>query len=90
MKNTQYIAKVSKWGNGFGIRIPSSFLSGLSISEGASLNLTLDSKGFTAEPKTASLSDLSLANIFKDTTLQDFRDESMEDYFGNPAGNEVW
>ncbi len=90
MKNIQHVAKVSKWGNGFGIRIPSKFLSGLSLTEGASLNLTLGPNSFTVEPKSPSLSDLTLKDIFANATLQDFRDESIENHFGKPVGDEVW
>ncbi len=82
MKTT---SSVKKWGNSLAIRIPSSVIQDLSLSENSSIQITSDGVVATIQPKKRkkiSLNEL-VAAITPDNTHEEV------DY-GDPVGREVW
>jgi antitoxin component of MazEF toxin-antitoxin module len=86
MKEKQITTKISKWGNGFGVRIPASILRDLSISEGTSVTLNSDIK---VSPEHRNLESLSIKDIYKNFSPSTIA-KSEETFFGKPKGNEIW
>ncbi len=83
--------KVSKWGNGYGVRVPVAILESLSLSHESEVVITSNKVGITISPKTPSISDLSLADLLKDVTPDLLRTNSKDsEPFGKPQGREIW
>ena len=83
--------KISKWGNGYGVRVPVAILESLSLKNESEVIITSSKDGITISPKTASLRDMTLAEILKDVTPELLRqDDDTIDPFGKPQGREVW
>ncbi len=90
MKSETSVTKISKWGNGYGIRVPIGTLELYNLTEGSEVVLTRESNGVKISPKTPSLADMSLAEIMAGVTPELLSVDSVEDFFGGPQGNEVW
>ncbi len=90
MKSENTVTKISKWGNGYGIRVPISTLEQYNLTEGSEVILSKEVNGVKISPKTPSLSDMSLTEIMIGVTPQLLSADSIDDFFGGPQGNEVW
>ena len=82
--------KLSKWGNGYGVRIPKEVLNSIGIS---SEKLNEDCIKLEVVVENGKLV-VSKSNTPLEKLFKDFKGNS-EDYkvdvdFGNPIGNEVW
>ncbi len=79
-------AKIQKWGNSQGIRIPKAFLEALGMMENdlVELNRVDDNIVIT---KVKEKKELTLEDIFKDYD-EEYVAEEFE--WGTPVGNEVW
>ncbi|MDX9871177.1 MAG: AbrB/MazE/SpoVT family DNA-binding domain-containing protein [Clostridia bacterium] len=86
-------AKIQKWGNSHGIRIPKAMLDALNIRENDRVELTQADESIT----------LRKINAANRKTLEEYltafygkpidkigRIDSSEIYWGKPEGNEVW
>jgi antitoxin component of MazEF toxin-antitoxin module len=83
--------KVSKWGNGYGVRVPVAILESLSLTSESEVVITSDKKTITISPKANSLRDMSLAEILQGVTPELLRqDQDDLDPFGKPQGREIW
>jgi antitoxin component of MazEF toxin-antitoxin module len=83
--------KVSKWGNGYGVRVPVAILESLSLTSESEVVITSDASGIIISPKLPSFADMSLANLLKDVTPALLRDNSKDtEPFGKPQGREIW
>ncbi len=89
MKEKQITTKISKWGNGFGIRIPATILRDLSISEGTSVTLNSDNGSIKVSPEHRNLESLSIKDIYKNFSPNTLT-KPEETFFGKPKGNEIW
>ena len=90
MKSDKTITKISKWGNGYGIRLPIGTLEAYKLTEGSEVILSQEHDGVKVSPKNPSLADLSLAQILYGVTPLMLADKNPESLFGVPQGNEVW
>ena len=90
MKSDKTITKISKWGNGYGIRLPIETLEVYKLTEGSEVILSKEHDGVKVSPKTPSLAELSLSEIMKGVDHSLFTDEKIEYTFGAPQGNEIW
>lgn len=90
MKSGKTITKISKWGNGYGIRLPIGTLKAYQLTEGSEVILIQEHNGVKISPKTPSFSDLSLADIMKGIVPTMLKDDNADSAFGTPQGNEVW
>ena len=83
--------KVSKWGNGYGVRVPVAILESLSLSHESEVVITPYKDGITISPKVGSIKDMTLEEILKDVTPELLRQNDDEiDPFGKPQGREIW
>jgi antitoxin component of MazEF toxin-antitoxin module len=84
--------KVSKWGNGYGVRVPVAILESLSLTSESEVVITSNKDSITISPKaTKSLRDMSLAEILEGITPELLRlDQDDVDPFGKPQGREIW
>ena len=91
MKTKSVITKVSKWGNGFGIRVPIAMLSALYLSDDSEVIIEASKSGITISPRVASLADVTLEELLAGVTPAILREgENPEDLFGRPQGREIW
>ena len=90
MKTKSAITKISKWGNGYGVRIPASMLAVYNITAGSEVILANGDKGVTITPRTPSLSDLSLEEIMKGVTPALLKNRDVEGALGVAQGKEIW
>jgi antitoxin component of MazEF toxin-antitoxin module len=91
MKSKTITTRVSKWGNGYGVRVPVAILESLSLTSESEVTITSDDKGITISPKTPSFSDMSLSDFLKDVTPDMLRTEPQDaEPFGKPQGREIW
>ncbi|MGH7201716.1 MAG: AbrB/MazE/SpoVT family DNA-binding domain-containing protein [Planctomycetaceae bacterium] len=79
------IAKVQKWGNSLGLRIPQTFAKDLGIDAGAEVELTIEDERLVLAPvrrRKYNLHDL----------LEQMTDENIHPEWdtGGPVGREVW
>ena len=83
--------KVSKWGNGYGVRVPVAILESLSLTQESEVVITPHKDGITISAKKPSISDLSLIDLLKGVTPELLRSEADQtEYFGKPQGREIW
>ncbi len=79
-------AKLQKWGNSYGIRIPSSLLKELNIKENDLLNIKQDDKKIIIM-KASNMNKVSLAKLFAQYNGENMaKDFSWDDN----VGREVW
>lgn len=90
MKTKSTITKISKWGNGYGVRIPADMLAVYQMTAGSEVFLTHEENGVAITPCTPSLADLSLEEIMKDVTPAMLKTEGAETAFGSAHGKEIW
>ena len=91
MKTKPIITKVSKWGNGYGIRVPIAMLTALSLTDDSEVVIESHRDGFTISPRIPSLVDVPLETLLAGVTPALLReDEELEDLFGRPEGREIW
>ena len=90
MKLEDTVTKISKWGNGYGIRVPISTLEMYNLTEGSEVILTKESNGVKISPRIPSLADLSLAEIMDGVVPALLASDGAGSAFGQSAGNEVW
>ena len=89
MKSENTFTKISKWGNGYGIRVPAATLEVYKLTEGSEVVLSQESNGVKISPRTPSIADLSIAEIYKNVTPELLTDDN-ENFFGKPQGRELW
>lgn len=90
MKTEKVITKISKWGNGYGIRIPLGMLKVHQLTHGSEVVLTQEPNGVKISPKVSSIVDLSLEEIMRGVSPEMISDDKADKLFGSPQGNEVW
>jgi antitoxin component of MazEF toxin-antitoxin module len=90
MKSQNTVTKISKWGNGYGIRVPVATLETYNLTEGSEVVLSQEPGGVKISPKESSLADMSLAEIMKGVVPAMLAADNAETTFGVPQGNEVW
>jgi antitoxin component of MazEF toxin-antitoxin module len=90
MKSEKATTKISKWGNGYGIRVPRSLLALYKLQEGSEVVLQQTNNGLILTPKTPSLADLTLAEIMSGVTPDLTAADQGDSFFGKPQGVEVW
>ncbi len=90
MKQQQITTKISKWGNGYAIRVPTALLRALSLSEGSQVVLSQDALSIQVSPKNQSVEHLSLAQLLKRVTPEQLREDHADTFFGVSQGKEVW
>ena len=91
MKTKPIITKVSKWGNGFGIRVPVAMLTALSLSDDSEVVIESSKTGITISPRVPSLADATLEELLIGVTPEMLREgENLEELFGRPQGREIW
>jgi antitoxin component of MazEF toxin-antitoxin module len=91
MKTKPVITKVSKWGNGYGIRVPAAILAHHTLSDESEVVIVSDKDGITITPRVASIADVPLATLLAGVTPAQLRDQKGgADYFGVPQGREIW
>ncbi len=83
------VTKVSKWGNGYGIRIPKRALQQHQLTEGSEVIIETNDTGVVITPKTLSLADMTLDEILAGVTPHMVSAEA-ESAFGVPIGDEIW
>jgi antitoxin component of MazEF toxin-antitoxin module len=93
MKNTPRITtKISSWGNGYGIRLPKSFVEQISISPEHALELSMKDDTFIITKSKVEKKVLSkeyFRNALK--KIKKMKNEDMHEInWGKPVGNEVW
>ena len=74
-------AKIQKWGNSLGIRIPMNIIRNLSLENGATVDIEEDRDKIIIKPKQ------NLDDLLSCITEDNIHNESD---FGNPVGNELW
>ena len=90
MKTQDIITKISKWGNGYGIRVPIATLESYNLVEGSEVVLIQEPNGVKISPKTPSLADMTLAEIMAGVTPEELASDKIDEFFGASQGNEVW
>lgn len=90
MKSENIVTKISKWGNGYGIRVPVATLEAYKLTEGSEVVLIQEANGVKISPRMPSIADMSLAEIYENVTPAILSEDKVEDFFGKPQGNEVW
>jgi len=91
MKTKPVITKVSKWGNGFGIRVPVAILTALSLSDDSEVVIESSKTSITISPRVPSLADATLEELLSGVTPAMLRNsENLEELFGRPQGREIW
>lgn len=90
MKSEKTVTKISKWGNGYGIRVPISTLEAYKLAEGSEVVLIKETDGVKISPRTRSLADMTLAEILVGVTPEKMSVDKIDDFFGAAQGNEVW
>ncbi len=90
MKSEITVTKISKWGNGYGIRLPINTLKSLQLFEGSEVELVEQNNSINISPRVPSMADLSLAEILKNVTPTMLANDGAENFFGKRQGNEVW
>jgi antitoxin component of MazEF toxin-antitoxin module len=90
MKSKSIISKVSKWGNGYAIRIPVNTLNIYRLVEGSEVVVSSEEKGFSIVPKRASLESLSLKEIMNGVLPSMVSSDIADTAFGKPQGKEIW
>ena len=90
MKSANTVTKISKWGNGYGIRVPIAALESFNLAEGSEVVLILQADGVKILPRMTSLVDMTLAEIMAGVTPETLSADNTDDLFGAPQGNEVW
>jgi len=82
-----YTAKIQKWGNSQGLRLPKYILDKVNISEGDTVEVTLeDNKIIIFQPKMV-LKKYTINNLFKNYK-GDFKPEEHD--WGESVGKEEW
>lgn len=90
MSTQKTVTKISKWGNGYGIRVPIDTLQAYQLTDGSEVILSRESNGVKISPHTPSLVDLPLKDIMKGVVPKMLASDKAESFFGSPQGNEVW
>ena len=90
MKIKSTITKISKWGNGYGVRIPAGMLAVYQVTAGSEVLLTHEENGIAITRLTPSLADLSLEEIMRDVTPAMLKNDGAETAFGAAQGEEIW
>ena len=90
MKSQDTVTKISKWGNGYGIRVPVGTLETYKLVEGSEVVLIKEADGVKISPRTKSLANMTLAEIMVGVTPEKLAADKIDDFFGAPQGNEVW
>ena len=78
-------SKVKKWGNSLGIRIPKSFTDQVGITNGSSIDITIEGDKITIAPilrKDESINEL-LSLVTEDNVPYEIKTDG-------PVGNEIW
>ncbi|MCK5201926.1 MAG: AbrB/MazE/SpoVT family DNA-binding domain-containing protein [Spirochaetales bacterium] len=76
-------AKIQKWGNSLGIRIPINMIKGLSLRNGSIVDIDEESDRLIIRPKEKP----NLDDLLDAITMENLHSEID---FGNVEGNEVW
>ena len=90
MKTQDTITKISKWGNGYGIRVPIGTLETYKLIEGSEVVLIQEADGVKISPRKPSLANMSLAEIMVGVTPERLAVDKIDEFFGDPQGNEIW
>jgi len=90
MKTKNVVTKISKWGNGYGVRIPIGVLQAHQLTNGSEVVLIQEHNGVKISPKVPSIADLSLTEIMRDVVPEMIATNKADEFFGAPQGNEVW
>ncbi len=80
--------KISKWGNGYGIRIPVHLIGELTLSEGTVVGLMTEGDKIVVKPERSfkNIKNMSLDAIYKGFE----KEKDVEDYYGGKKGREIW
>lgn len=81
------IAKIQKWGNSQGIRVPKTILDQCHISIGEELEIKAEGERITLEPVSKIRSKYKLEDLIKKIP-NDY--ENGEEEWGLPQGKEIW
>ena len=76
-------AKIQKWGNSLGIRIPIGITKELSLENGSIVDIAEKNNQILIKP----VKKRSLADLLSKVTDENIHDEFD---FGNPVGKEIW
>ncbi len=90
MSQKQILTKLSKWGNGYAIRLPAKFLSRADISEDNQIILEQHKRSIKIIRKDPLILNMSLSQILKGITPNIIKDKSVDNMFGCPKGKEIW
>jgi antitoxin MazE len=90
MKSENTFTKISKWGNGYGIRVPIATLEAYKLTEGSEVILSNEENGVKISPRTPTIADMSLAEIMEGVTPEMLQAENPESFFGKAQGREIW
>ncbi|MDP2891119.1 MAG: AbrB/MazE/SpoVT family DNA-binding domain-containing protein [Bacteroidota bacterium] len=77
--------KVKKWGNSLGVRIPKSFSTQAGITEGSSMEISIDGDKITIAPKHKN--EYSIDELISLISEDNVHYEIKTD---GPIGNEIW
>lgn len=82
--------KISKWGNGYGIRIPIHMIGELSLTNGSAVYLVTDGNKIVVEPEQAKadVRHKSLKEIYKG--FKNTKEKDADSYFKSAQGREIW
>jgi antitoxin MazE len=78
-------SSIKKWGNSLAIRIPSSVIQDLALSENSSVRITSNGVVATIQPKKPKK--VSLDELVAAITLDNIHKEAD---WGSPVGKEIW
>jgi len=78
-------AKVKKWGNSLGLRIPKSFSAQTGIIDGSNVDIQLEGNKITIVP--LNKSEYTLDELLSQVTEENIHYEINSD---GPVGNEIW
>lgn len=90
LKQKQFTTKISKWGNGYGVRVPFSLLQELGLSDGKMVSILKEKNSIILKFKTPSLQNIKLSEFLKNLKLEDLREEDTKEFFGDRKGREIW
>jgi antitoxin MazE len=78
-------AKIQKWGNSLGLRIPKPFADEIGIRTGSAVDLSLEEGRLVVRARAAT--DLRLDEMLAEVTAENLHDEIVT---GRPRGREAW